>query len=189
MLSREYKGIMADAKKLKVAFKEGGKRGVELEGSADLSGIQYFNVAIDSAEGDVELLKEVMRGMNLEVDEDAEERKGGSGKIGKLILSAADHQLGLMCYIPEAKKDELEPTAWMNAVLESFEGGSIVSSDESTACAVIPANPDKSLFPLKMRDEAIAVSIKFLQGKELFPMLADDDDDDEYVYGDDDFDV
>jgi len=41
----------------------------------------------------------VLAGMNVEVDEAAEERKGGAGHLGKMLLSAGDktvmQQLGL----------------------------------------------------------------------------------------------
>jgi hypothetical protein len=43
----------------------------------------FFNLAIDNAEGDPELLDYVMQGANAEVDENAEERKGGAGGLGE----------------------------------------------------------------------------------------------------------
>jgi hypothetical protein len=45
-------------------------------------GVKFFNLAVESAEGDFELLEAVMAGANAEVDESAEERKGGAGDIG-----------------------------------------------------------------------------------------------------------
>lgn len=39
--------------------------------------------AIETANGDLELLQCVMDGANAEVDEAAEERKGGAGALGK----------------------------------------------------------------------------------------------------------
>merc|ERR1711998_584087 len=58
-------GPEADAKKkLKAVLKEGGKRGVEIEGAADMGGLQYFCTSIDEPEGDLELLQETMTAMN-----------------------------------------------------------------------------------------------------------------------------
>lgn len=37
----------------------------------------------------------VLAGMNAEVDEAAEERKGGAGHLGKMLLSAGDKQVRL----------------------------------------------------------------------------------------------
>eukprot|EP00184_Porphyridium_aerugineum_P008233 CAMPEP_0184691140 /NCGR_PEP_ID=MMETSP0313-20130426/55_1 /TAXON_ID=2792 /ORGANISM="Porphyridium aerugineum, Strain SAG 1380-2" /LENGTH=178 /DNA_ID=CAMNT_0027148795 /DNA_START=65 /DNA_END=601 /DNA_ORIENTATION=+ len=178
---------MADEKKMKAAFKEGAKRGVELEGASDLSGIQFYNVSIETPEGDVALIEEVMKGMNVEVDENAEERRGGSGNIGKLIVSAGETQLAAMTYVPESKKEQLDAKAWLEGLIKQYEG-TIVKEDKGIAIAVIKQNGEKGIYPLKVRDELIGASIKFLQDKELFPIL-NDDDDDEYVYGDDDFEV
>ena len=44
------------AKKIKAAFKEGGKKGVEIEGAADMSGLTCFCTRMQQAEGTVDLL-------------------------------------------------------------------------------------------------------------------------------------
>lgn len=66
------------------------RAGVDLAGMSDMGGVKHFNVAVDTPKGDVELLKKVMEGANTEVDEAAEERKGGASKIGKCFYSAGD---------------------------------------------------------------------------------------------------
>jgi hypothetical protein len=43
-----------------------------------MGGVSFFNIAVESADGSLELLEKVMEGANVEVDEAAEERKGGS---------------------------------------------------------------------------------------------------------------
>ncbi|KAA8492809.1 hypothetical protein FVE85_9081 [Porphyridium purpureum] len=177
-------------KLMKAAFKEGGKRGVELEGASDLSGILFYNVSVETPEGDPALLEKVMEGMNLEVDEAEEERRGGSGKIGKLIVSSGEQQLGLMCYVPTEKLDQLNPRDWMSSIelIKNTEkySAEIVKEDANTCIAVIKADQEKGIYPIKLRDDAISSSITFLQTKGLFPEIKDDDDDDEFVYGDDD---
>merc|ERR1740121_1501407 len=72
--------------KLKKVVKEGGKRGVEIEGAGDMGGLQFFSTSVDMPEGDLELLKESMKAMNQKSDPTEEERKGGSGHIGKMIF-------------------------------------------------------------------------------------------------------
>lgn len=64
------------------AIKEGGKKGVDLAGVSAMGGVCFFNLAVDTPEGDIELLQSVIDGANAEVDESAEERKGGAGDIG-----------------------------------------------------------------------------------------------------------
>jgi hypothetical protein len=39
-----------DAKKIKAANKEGGKKGVEIEGAADMGGLEFFCTRIQAAE-------------------------------------------------------------------------------------------------------------------------------------------
>jgi hypothetical protein len=60
---------------------------------SDMGGVKHFNVAVQTPNGDIALLKEVLAGANKEVDESAEERKGGAGMIGKCFFSAGDDQV------------------------------------------------------------------------------------------------
>merc|ERR1711994_293476 len=108
--------------KLKKVIKEGGKRGVEIEGAADMGGLQFFCTAVDLPDGDLDLLVESMKAMNAESDPTEEERKGGSGKIGKMLFSAGTEQLAVVAYVPEAKQQELSCQDWLKAVLGAFNG-------------------------------------------------------------------
>lgn len=56
----------------------------------DMGGVKHFNVAVDTPNGSIELLKHVLEGANKEVEEGSEERKGGAGDIGKCFYSAGD---------------------------------------------------------------------------------------------------
>merc|ERR1711939_405931 len=89
-----------DAKILKKTVKEGGKRGVEIEGAADMGGLKFFCTMVDEPNGDVDLLYESLRAMNAKSDPTEEERKGGSGRIGKMIISKnqEDTKLALVAY-------------------------------------------------------------------------------------------
>merc|ERR1719171_919741 len=175
-------------KKMKKIIKEGGKRGVEIEGAADMGGLQFFCTTMEEPNGDVDLLYESMKAMNFKSDPGEEERKGGSGRIGKLIISKnqEDNKLALVSYCPPSKHDSLKADQWMTDLLKTLGAGTMSFGDAYTAKAEIHNDPDKGLFVLKLKDAAITEGINYLKAKGLFPDKCDDSDDD-YVFGDDDF--
>merc|ERR1711988_28114 len=130
---------------MKKIIKEGGKRGVEIEGAADMGGLQFFCTTMEEPNGDVDLLYESMRAMNFKSDPSEEERKGGSGRIGKLIISKdqEDSKLALVTYCPPSKHGELKADQWMKDILEKLGGGSLEFGDAYTAKAVIENDADK----------------------------------------------
>jgi len=177
-------------KKMKKVIKEGGKRGVEIEGAADMGGLQFFVTKVDEPEGDEDLLYECMRSMNEKSDPSEEERKGGSGRIGKMIISwdKDSTKLALCSYVPPSKHEQLKADDWMKEILSVLGGtGEMGYGDAYTAKATIKNDPEKDVFILKVKDNALPQSIQFLQKKELFPDKVEDDDDDDFVMGDDDF--
>merc|ERR1719352_1823476 len=175
-------------KKMKKVIKEGGKRGVEIEGAADMGGLQFFCTTMDEPNGDVDLLYESMRAMNAKSDPSEEERKGGSGRIGKMLISKdqGDSKLAMVAYCPPSKHGELTADQWMKDILEKLGGGAMSFGDAYTAKGVIENDADKGLFVLKLKDSAITESINYLKTKGLFPDKTDDSDDD-FIMGDDDF--
>merc|ERR1711862_849351 len=102
--------------------KEGGKRGVEIEGAADMGGLQFFCTSVDLPEGDLELLEASCAAMNEKSDPTEEERKGGSGHIGKMIFSAGTEKLAVCAYVPTEKQNELKCEDWLKAVISSQPG-------------------------------------------------------------------
>merc|ERR1719245_158734 len=60
-----------------------------------------------------------MKAMNAKSDPTEEERKGGSGHIGKMIFSAGTEQLAICAYVPEEKQSELSCEEWLQKVLGS----------------------------------------------------------------------
>merc|ERR1712193_442218 len=100
-------------KQLKKVIKEGGKRGVEIEGAADMGGLGYFCTSMDEPGGDLEFLEASMTAMNAESDPTEEERKGGSGAIGKMLFSAGDAQLAIMAYVPSDKTKDNQADVWL----------------------------------------------------------------------------
>jgi len=177
----------ADRKKLlKSVIKEGGKRGVEVEGAADMGGLQFFCTSMDCPNGDENLLVESMKAMNAKSDPTEEERKGGSGHIGKMIFSAGAEQLAVVAYVPEAKQGELSCEEWLQKVLDSQPASKLLSKAKDVCVGVVPTNSDKGVFPLKIREPMILEANNFLRKKGLFPE-DDGSDDDEFIFGDDDF--
>jgi lysyl-tRNA synthetase class 2 len=171
-------------KKLKKVIKEGGKRGVEIEGAADMGGLKYFCTSVDEPDGDMDLLTESMKAMNAKSDPTEEERKGGSGYIGKMLFSAGIEQLAIVGYVPEANKSECNAGEWMEHVAKMI-GGEVVDKGALLSKAVVKLDGNKGVFPLKQKDPGIMEAIAYLKKKELFP--DGDDDEDDYVFGDDDF--
>merc|ERR1712176_376059 len=158
--------------------------GVEIEGAADMGGLQFFCTSVDVPEGDLDLLVESMKAMNEKSDPTEEERKGGSGHIGKMIFSAGVDQLAVVAYVPEEKQSALKCEEWLQTVLNVFQG-KIVSSGKDVCSGAVKANADKGIFPLKIREPMILEATNFLRKLGLFP--DNDSDSDEMVFGDDDF--
>ena len=175
-----------DAKKIKAANKEGGKKGVEIEGAADMGGLEFFCTRIQAAEGNIDLLDVAMEGMNAIPDPDnAEERKGCSGHIGKLIISDNEKEktLAMVAYVPDAQKAKINAIEWMQSVIDTDMGGGVggevmKGSTDAYARCVAKENPDKGYFYLKMKDNALSAAIQYLRARGLFNDDDEDDDDD-----------
>merc|ERR1712232_512123 len=163
---------------------EGGKRGVEIEGAADMGGLQFFCTSMDLPEGDLDMLVESMKAMNQKSDPTEEERKGGSGHIGKMIFSAGPEQLAVVAYVPGDKQKQLDCKEWLQKVLALFSG-TLKAGGKEISTGFVKTDSDKGVFPLKIREAMIVEANNFLRKKGLFP--EDDSDDDEMVFGDDDF--
>merc|ERR1712107_971839 len=123
--------------------------------------------------------------MNAKSDPTEEERKGGSGHIGKMIFSAGVEQLAVVAYVPEEKQKDLDCAEWLQKVVES-QGGTVESKGKDISTGIVKANGDKGIFPLKIREPMILEANNFLRKKGLFPE-DDESDDGDMVFGDDDF--
>merc|ERR1712086_529541 len=113
----------ARKKQLKKVIKEGGKRGVEIEGAADMGGLQFFCTSVDEPAGDLEMLLESAKAMNTKSDPTEEERKGGSGNIGKMVFSAGTARLAMVAYVPKEKQKDLDCAEWMAKLCSMQDGG------------------------------------------------------------------
>merc|ERR1712087_709938 len=178
-------------KLLKKVIKEGGKKGVEIEGASDMGGLEFFCTTIESPDGELELLQLAMTAMNAQPEEGAEERKGCSGHVGKMIFSAGVKQLGIVAYVPADKSGKIDITAWTESVVGAV-GGKVTkaATDADSPCggkvmeAVVAADADAGKFPLKDKDSAMASAFAYLRSKGAFPD-EEEDDDDECAFGDD----
>uniref|UniRef100_A0A7S4F181 Elongation factor 1-gamma n=1 Tax=Chrysotila carterae TaxID=13221 RepID=A0A7S4F181_CHRCT len=180
-------------KLVKKVIKEGGKKGVEIEGASDMGGLEFFCTTIESPDGDLELLQLAMTSMNADPEEGAEDRKGCSGHVGKMIFSAGVQQLAIVSYVPADKMAKVDITEWTENVVKAVGGKVVKTSTDAVSPkggkvmeAVVAADPDKGKFPLKDKDAAMAAAFAFLRSKGAFPD-DDDDDDDEIAFGDDAF--
>lgn len=177
----------AKAAKLKKVIKEGGKRGVEIEGASDLGGTSYFCSVVDEPEGDVDLLLESVKAMNQKCEPGTEERKGCSGHVGKMVFSMNDDQVALVAYVPEEKYEELSCQDWLQGVLNLYnETSRALTTGQNFSTGVIVKDTEKGIYPIKIRDNLVRNALDFLRERKLFPEAGgDDDSSDEFVMGDD----
>ena len=165
-------------KQIKAALKEGGKKGQDLAGMSAMGGVRFFSVAVESAHGSMELMDKILEGMNKNVDETADDRKGGAGDIGKTLLYADERVLLIVSHVPVERRADINHKEWFDAIVNSV-GADIISKEgeENVLRARMAADPSKNKYPLKVRDTAINSSFEYLVSKQL--VRPDDDDDDE----------
>jgi len=186
----------AREKLLKAIVKEGGKKGVEIEGASDMGGLDFFCTTMELPEGELELLEMSMVAMNAEPDPEAEDRKGCSGHVGKMIFSAAVEQLAIVGYVPDGEHnksaDKVDIGAWIDAVCKAV-GGEVVKPPSpadspkggKVVTALVKSDPSAGKFAIKDKDTAMAAAFAFLRSKGAFPE-DDGDDSDDMIFGDDD---
>lgn len=170
-------------KQVKAAVKEGGKKGQDLSGMSDMGGVKFFSVAVDTALGQWELMDSIMEGMNKEVDPSADDRKGGAGHIAKCLMFADENILLIICHMPKELSEQVSQKEWFGNITDSVGAGVKgepveLSNDKGYIMkAELAADPDNELFPLKLRDTAIARSFEFLVSKGVVqPQESDDDE-------------
>ncbi len=158
------------------ALKEGGKKGVEIEGAADMSGLTCFCTRMQEAGDNLALLEVSMEGMNAIPDPaNEEERKGCSGHISKLIIGSNDqtNKIAMVAYVADQLKDQLNATEWMKAVCDTDVGGGVGGTPDETSTAtwatcVVSEDKDAGKFYLKFKDNALTAAIGYLREKGLF---------------------
>jgi len=137
--------------------------------------------SVETPEGDLGLLQEVMNGANVKVDEAAEERKGGADDLGKAFLSAGDKQLAIMLNVPTAVSQAKGVTMqeWIDALTAPVKDHvQVVEMSDEFAKLIVPGDAEAGRFPLKMRDECTSAGFNFLRQKGLIPAEESSDDED-----------
>merc|ERR1719409_2170104 len=66
-----------------------------------MGGLQFFITSVLEPEADLDMLVETMRAMNATSDPTEEERKGGSGRVGKTIFCVTDDKINIVAYVPD----------------------------------------------------------------------------------------
>lgn len=163
-----------DPKRVKACLKEGGKKGQDL-GGMSVFGCHYFLTSMIEPQGEMKYLELCMEGANKKVDPNAEDRKGGAGDIAKIFFSAGDKTLSMICHVPK-ECTELGLHEYFNAVLTRIKDPNVVEVNEHMLKCEVQGDPDKGIFPLKLRDEVIAAGFEFLRSKNLILDDASDDD-------------
>ena len=137
-----------------------------------------------------------MVAMNAQPDPEAEDRKGCSGHVGKMIFSASAEQLAIVAYVPgkehNKSAEKVDCGTWVGEVIKAI-GGELVKpvgpADSPNggvfATAVCKSDPSNGKFAIKDKDTAMAAAFAFLRANGAFPE-DDGDDSDEMVFGDDD---
>jgi len=172
------------AKLIKTVEKEGGKKGVEIAGAADLGGLEFFCCNMMLVGGSVDMLKLSMAAMNKESDPSEEEMKGGSGHVGKMIFSATAEDaekpgVAFVAYVPEILKEKVNVQEWAEDIVAKFPPTAEIT--ESTATVVsgfVASAPDNSRFLLKDKDNLLPAARDFLKSKNAIPQVEQDSDDD-----------
>lgn len=164
-------------KEVKAAVKEGGKKGQDIAGMNAMGGVKFFHIAAETAKSSMTLLEKVLEGFNKEVDDSADDRKGGAGDLGKILLSASDERLNLVCHVPKELAGAIDAKEWFKTVADAC-GATILpqGDDETVQKAELLANTEKSIFPIKVRDDGINAGYNYLVAKQLVRPEESDDD-------------
>ena len=113
----------------------------------------------------MELVQAAMDGANREVEEGAEDRKGGASEVAKMFLSANDKQVAIIAHLPNSLKDKLGLKEWFDRVVSAMNDAEIISEDENYIKAIVKGNVELEKFPLKMRDAGINAGFALLHEK------------------------
>jgi len=178
------KAAKEEAKALKAVIKEGGKKGVEIAGAADMGGLDFFCSNMKEPKGNIEHLIKSMEAMNKEIDPTDEEAKGGSGAVGKMIFSNAGEVENSVCcavaHVPADKTDKINAKEWMEHVLSFYQPtGKLYGTATATfAAATVLCDPAQGRFVLKDGDSMLPTARDYLKSKGAIPEVEQEDDDD-----------
>merc|ERR1712238_399385 len=102
--------------------------------------------------------------------------------MGAILSDLLAELSSVLAYVPDEKQAELSCPEWLEAVLKTQPGYKMITQDKSYSVGIIPADGNKNIFPLKIREPLILEANNILRKKGLFPE-DDGSDDDECVFG------
>ena len=173
-------GAGPDEKEIKAIKKEGGKKGSEIAGAADMGGMTFMNCSLDSMDldgktmGDCERMCTALTEMNKDVDPEAEETKGGSEHVAKALFSYGSEKAGVVCYVPLEHQKTVTAEQWCGEIVGGLGGTVLPGATAELAKGEIGGGPDR--FPIKLKDEALQASIQYLVKIGVFPDKDSDSD-------------
>ena len=168
-------------KQLKLAEKEGAKKGQDIIGLRDIGGVNYFHVALEHCDGNWELVGSAMKAANIT-----------AGNIAKAFLSASEDRLCIYLHVPESLSDTVTLKDWFSVLVQGSKATVLHNSTNDSKNENKTKNEGKwgfakaellrsdNVFPLKVRDEIIGQGFAYLVSKGVIP----DDDSDEYEIND-----
>lgn len=168
-------------KQLKLAEKEGAKKGQDLSGLEDMGGVHFFHVALENCDGHWELVEAAMNGANTPVDPNGEDRKGGAENIAKAFLSASVDRLCIYLHVPEQLAGVVNLQDWFSVLVNGAKATVLVPPTGAFGFAKAELLRGDNVFPLKVRDEIIGQGFAYLLSKGVIPECEDDD---EYIMED-----
>jgi len=94
-----------------------------------------------------------------------------------MFFSSGVKSLIVVATVPENKTADYPALEWVNTALTVVPGLPQGEGNEKLAHAVVQANPDLGIFPLKLKDQARGAVFPVLRKKGLIKEDEDDDDD------------
>merc|ERR1711959_862264 len=93
----------------------------------------------------------------------------GAADMGGMLFSYGPTKVGILAQVPDEHKKTVNAKVWLEKTLASFgKQGKVVKSGPQLAHGEVYGDADKGLFPIKMKDEALQNSIKYLQETKVF---------------------
>lgn len=212
---KEAKGGKPDAaalaekqrqKTIAKCVKEGGKKGVEVEGASDMGGLAFFCTYLMEPDGDFELAKMGFDAMNSEPDPTEEERRGGAGNVGKVVFAAGQRNLAIFSNVPEDKWTDtpnadpdvapmlaMHADKWIEAVVGEFKGdikGDVTfGADNSSgfaSCNILLNDEDiaAGTATIRLKDDMMKQAYQVLNEKNCFEDDGDGESDVIYHFED-----
>merc|ERR1712194_166533 len=164
----------ARTEKLQNVVKEGSQRGVEIESTAGMIGLQVFCTSVGLPDGDIDLLVESLNAMNAKSGPAEAGCKGDSATIGKMVFSSGPDQVAIVTYVPAELQKELNCEAWLGKVLAS-QNGTFKSKGMEISTGFVKAAADTGMLPTSLCKAMLQEAYTFVRSKGLQGLLREED--------------